>query len=362
MIKPESIEELRDQIEILDTVESYDIKLKKRGSVYVGCCPFHNESTPSFTVSVSKGIFKCFGCGVGGDAISFVMKKDNMDFISAIRQLAVRKNFHLQEDEESPEEKEVTAKKADLKLINKGVAKKYHELLDSLLITDPVKLELYKERQLKFETIETFQIGYAPDKWQFITPAIVDKGLYFPAVEIGLIATSNDRNYDVYRNRIMFPIHDHKGDIVGFGGRKMDNKDKDNPKYLNAKESVLYKKDQQLYGLFQAQKHIRTLGFATIVEGYYDVLSCHQCGVQNAVASCGTSFTSGQAKLLKKYTNYAVLLNDGDVAGKNSSLKTVDILLKEGFKVDICPLPDDHDPDSFSRTLPVLNEYLENLI
>jgi DNA primase len=358
MIKQESIEELRDRIEILDVIENkYDIALKKRGSVHVGCCPFHNEKSPSFTVSESKGIFKCFGCGVGGDAFKFVSLKDGLEFIPAVRELAEWKNFDLQEEEQSEEDRELAKTKADLRKINKAAAKWYMSHLEDQPIYSPVKQEIYKNRQLHYDTLQTFEVGFAPDQWQFITPTIIDKGLYYPAVELGLVATSNERNYDVYRNRIIFPIHDAKGDIIAFGGRKLEKEiapgaadpDKDVAKYINGKDSPLYKKDRALYGIFQAQKAIREMGFAVVVEGYYDVLSCHQNGLPNTVASCGTAFTTSQAQLLKRFTNVALLFFDGDAAGNKALMKTIDILLKEGFKVETCLLKEDEDPDSFAR-------------
>lgn len=361
MIKPESIEELRDALDVLSTIERFsDVKLKKRGAVYVGCCPFHDEKSPSFTVSTSKQIYKCFGCGEGGDPIKFVMKKQRMDFIPAIRALAEWKNFQLDELEETPEEKDLIAKKQDLISINKAAAKKYREKLESLLILDPVKQEIFNTRQLLQDTVSAFELGFAPNQWDFLAPKIVDQGQYSAGIELGLIATSNNRNYDVYRNRIMFPIHDPKGHVVGFGGRKVEDDNRDNPKYINAKESPVYHKDKILYGIFQAQKAIRDMGYAVLVEGYYDVLSCHQSGLSNTVGSCGTALTSGQAQLLKRYTNHVIMFYDGDDAGKKAALKSVNILLKEGFKVDICLLPADQDPDSFARLHPlVLSEFQE---
>lgn len=350
MITNESIDQLRDKLDIVEVIEK-EVTLKKRGAVYVGCCPFHDEATPSFTVSPIKQIFKCFGCGTGGDSISFVMKKENIEFIPAIRVLASRYNHQLEEVEETAEEKEASAKKADLWKINEIAAGLFQEELLEMPRDQWAAAELLERRKFTPDIILEFGLGFAPDQWRFLTDTLTNKGLFYPAEDLGLVK-SNDagQTFDIFRNRLIFPIHNEQGQIVGFGGRKpSDDTDKSNPKYINSKESLLYKKERTLYGLYQAKKHIKAMGFAIAVEGYTDVISMHQSGAGNTVGACGTSLTTFHAKLLKRYTKHVVLLSDGDIAGQNSNFKSVDILLKEGLQVDICPLPEKHDPDSFAR-------------
>ncbi len=351
MISENSIQEVRDKADLVEVIQNYT-DLKKKGANYQGCCPFHDERTGSFTISPGKGIYKCYGCGAGGaDAIKFMMQKERMDFPSAVKYLATKFNITLEETQPDPEAAEKIAQRADYLKINHRAAEMYDKMLFNVLkdAKHAVAIELLQNRKLTEETIITFQLGYAPDEWRYVTQVLVERGLFKPAEELGLVNTKNGSNYDMYRNRIMFPIHNERGEICGFGGRKMDNLKDDNPKYLNSRDSLLYKKDNLLYGLYQAAKHIRTMGFAVVVEGYYDVAGFHQTGMPNTVAPCGTAFTDNQAKILKKYTNHLVLIRDTDAAGMKANLKDVDMLLRHGFKVEICQLPEGEDPDSFSR-------------
>ena len=350
MIIGSSIDDLRDTLDIIEVIGK-DVTLKKRGTTHVGCCPFHDEKSPSFTVSPTKQIFKCFGCGAGGDAITFVMKKENIEFVPAVRLLASRINFTLEETEETAEDKEAAAKKADLWQINAAAAKHYQENLLNLPVDQWAAEELLINRMYHPDTILDFNLGYARDDWRSLTQILTDRGLFHSGEELGLVkANDTGKSWDVYRNRLIFPIHDEQGRIVGFGGRKpSSDEDKSNPKYLNSKESPLYKKDRVLYGLFQAKKHIKEMGFAIVVEGYTDVISMHQAGAPNTVGVCGTALTDHHAKLLKRYTNQVVLMGDGDTAGRNANFKAVDILIKYALKVEICPLPEAHDPDSYAR-------------
>ena len=348
MISENSIQEVRENADLVEVVKKY-VDLKKKGANWQGCCPFHEEKTPSFYVNETKGIYKCFGCGAAGaDAIKFLMEKEHIDFVTTIRRLADWFNIQLEETRLESEDQEKLLKRADYLKINVRVAKIYQTKLMALPGEDPVFQELYFKRKLSRDTVIDFQIGYAPNEWRFITPLLLDNALFKPAEELGLVKTTNDRNYDIYRNRIIFPIHNERGEIVGFGGRTMDDGD-DVPKYINSCESLVYKKDSILYGLYQAAKAIRDMRFAVVVEGYFDVTGFHQTGMPNTVAPCGTSLTENHAKLLKKYTNHLILMGDADKAGKKANLKAVDMLLRHGFKVDICDLPDGHDPDSFSR-------------
>jgi DNA primase catalytic core len=350
MISDRSIDELREKIDIVEVIQK-SMELKKKGATWSGCCPFHGEKTPSFSVSPVKQIFKCFGCGVGGDAISFVMKHENIEFIPALRKLASQYNFEFEEFEETPEEKEAATKKADLWKINAAAARHFQERLFDQLITHWSADMLLDGRKYHPETILEFGIGYSPKAQRDLCEIVTNKGLYFSAEELGLVKTGETGStYDVFRDRVMFPIHNEQGLVVGFGGRKpTDDKDKDNPKYINSKESILYKKDRVLYGLFQAKKHIREAGFIVIVEGYTDVISMHQAGIQNTVAACGTALTPNHAKLIKRYTNKVILMADGDDAGQKANFKAVDILIAQDLQVFICPLPEEEDPDTFAR-------------
>ena len=363
MITNESINKVRDEADIQVVVGSY-ITIKKKGANFTGSCPFHEEKSPSFMVSVSKNIYKCFGCGAGGDPIKFVIEHEKVDFIAAVRIVADLHGITLEETEETAEDKEQVEKRVQLLAINKQVAEKYFKTLDQLLIGHPVKQEILKNRQLTMETINEFQIGFAPEEWKYISRDLIERGMFEPAKELGLVATSNDRNFDNFRNRIIFPIHNERGQVVGFGGRIFGENSEKAPKYINSKESVIYKKEKVLFGLYQAQRHIRKCGFAILVEGYYDVTSMHQSGAKNTIAPCGTALTETQIKLLKRFTDHVVLMGDGDDSGMEANLKAVDLLLKYNIRAEICTLPKPEtpgekiDPDIFARQHPMPIEQL----
>jgi DNA primase len=361
MISENSIDQIHE-LDLVEVVKRYVPDLKQKGAKYTGCCPFHNEKTPSFSVDPAKSIYKCFGCGEGGkDGIKFMMSLEKIGFIDAVKRLAAEFNIILEEKEDDPDRKEQIMKRDGYIKLNMAVKEKYQkELLTHIHSGEEIKIipvldELFNRRKLTRETISLFEIGYAPIDWKTITPNIIERGLYEAGVELGLIATKNGNTYDTYRGRIIFPIQNERGEIIGFGGRKLEDGKDDNPKYINSADSVLYKKEQVLYGIYQAAAAIKKMRYATIVEGYFDVTAFHQAGMQNAVAPCGTALTDGHAKLLKKYTNNILLMGDGDGAGMKANLKAVDLLLKHNFKVEICPLPPGHDPDSFAREF----EYVE---
>jgi DNA primase len=357
MIAQTTIDLVRE-IDLLTVISKY-ATLKKKGANHAGPCPFHDEKTGSFTVSPTKNVYKCFGCGKGGNnPIAFIMDKENMEFPTAVKYLADWFNITVEETK-SEEPEEQRSKRADQMELMKYAAEKYRKNLFNMITAQlpyqpleahsPVT-ELILNRQLTLETIIQFQIGFAP-KERFLAPNIKERGLLMPAEEIGLVKVGDNGSYDVQRERIIFPIQNERGEVIGLGGRKMADDKKDNPKYINSPESLIYNKSNVLYGLFQAGPHIRKMKFACVVEGYYDVTGFHQAGMPNTVAPCGTSFTEAQAKILKKYTNHLVLIRDGDDAGNKANMRDVDMLLKLGFKVDICLLPDGQDPDSFARNL-----------
>lgn len=282
------------------------------------------------------------------------MKKDNVDFITALRSIASIYNFALEEMEETPEEKAAAVKKVDLYKINNDAAEYFKNNL--LAINDFYHWcaqELAFVRMYNFEVLIDFQLGYAPNEWKLLTQKLINKDLYVQGEELGLLKTStNGSVYDVYRDRLIFPIHNEQGQVIGFGGRKARTcQDKENPKFINSKESVLYKKERVLYGLYQAKENIKKLGFAILVEGYNDVITMHFTGANNTVGICGTAFTDQHAKILKRYTSKVVIFLDGDSAGQKATFKAVDILLANDIQVEICPLPKDEDPDSFARQL-----------
>lgn len=355
MILERSIDELRDTVEVKRIVDDY-VVLKKQGANYVGSCPFHDEKSSSFIVSESKNIFKCFGCGIGGDAIKFFMSIEKCDFPTAVRSIADKIGFTLEETEQQVDPEEAKSR-ASLFEIMETAAKIYQRQLLDLELTLPTPnaliAELFYNRMLTLDSVVEFQIGFAPgdDKRRLLSERLVDKGLRDKGIELGLISDKNANTYDVYQKRIIFPIHNEKGQIVGFGGRKLEDGKKENPKFINSKESALYKKDQILYGLYQAQQYIRKMGFAILVEGYMDVISSHQAGAPNTVATCGTSLTQGHAKKLNRYTDTVVIIRDGDAAGEKAMLRDINILLEGGFKVEVVVLPEKHDPDSFAREL-----------
>ena len=409
MFTLQSIDNVKQAASIEVVVQDY-VPLKKQGVNYSACCPFHDEKSPSFTVSPSKGIYKCFGCGEGGDSISFVMNYKNVDFMEAIRILADRFSIQLEEDHSNKEEAQAFKKvKADLALVVRAAAKNYRIALFAPFLSEavtgvennngslptalnPAMHELTVTRQLTRETLDTFMVGFAPDGWRFITDKVVNIGLLQLAMDAGLVKHKNERNYDAFRNRIMFPIRDVRGIIIGFGGRLLpegqETRDKGQgtdqeavilegsaegelqsatassrptgviqtphseikiAKYLNSPDSALYQKNKVLYGLYEAQDSIRKSGRAYIVEGYIDVMAFHQAGLPNTVAPCGTALTKDQLLLLKKYTGHLILVGDGDKAGQDSMMKGIDLALSLGFKVEVIQLPANEDPDTFAR-------------
>lgn len=319
-----------------------DVKLKRSGSNYVGGCPFHNEKTPSFVVSPSKGIYKCFGCGESGGAVTYLMNLKKMSFPEAIKQLAADNGITVEEDNtEAPEKTEL---RDDILKVTQWAAKKYH--LNRVEAPEIVKQYLH-DRFSEDDLIQ-WQIGYAPDDWRWLTPTIIERGKYDAAKQAGITSTSKGKNYDTIRNRITFPIFNRQGLVVGLGARKSPTL-KDGPKYINSPESVAYNKSAELYGLNYADKKIREEKCVYLCEGYTDVIAMHRYGHENTVATCGTSLTDVQAKILKRYASHIIIMRDGDDAGHKAALRDLHILLPHGLKASIILLPDGQDPDSFLK-------------
>ena len=358
MIEQESIDTIRD-VDIVDVIGSI-IDLKKEGANYKALSPFSNEKTPSFVVSPVKQIWKDYSTGVGGDAIEFVKQHEKLDFIETIRYIASQQSIVLKESKKKLTEadKRTIDKLTEMKAVNSFVATTYQKELMKLNYSQypdkgnwPLN-DILDKRGMTADTIINYAIGYAPKEFKTITSKLIASALVSPAKDLGLIKIKNNNSYDTYIDRIIFPIHDNQGNVVGFGGRKnsKDKKADSYPKYLNSAESLIYKKDQVLYGLYQGQKKIRQTNKAFLVEGYTDVTAMAQNGFENTVATCGTALTPGHTKLLRRYTNRVVLMRDGDEAGQRATMKDIRKLIKADFKVYVCVLPENHDPESYSRT------------
>ncbi len=353
-ITQDVVEEIKSRLDIVD-IASERIGLKKNGSNYKGCCPFHSEKTPSFIVNPDKQIFHCFGCHVGGDIISFVEKIDNISFYEAIIKLADIAGVKLPTVETSYEEKKLLDKKQQLLNINIFARDHY---VSNMNTPGNKALKYASLREISSETMRTFHIGYAPESWDSLATALTKKGIALGnAVSLGLVKETNGKYYDTFRDRIMFPILNHRGDVVAFGGRILEPKE-DSPKYINSRESDLYKKGEVLYGLYQTSKNIRETGYAVVVEGYMDFISLYQAGIRNVVATLGTAFTDKQVGLIKRYTDRIVLFYDSDEAGINAAKRSFLPLLENGLKIDALFLEDEMDPDDAVRKLG--KEELEN--
>lgn len=345
MIKKKSVEEILEVARIEDVVQDF-VSLKRRGVSLIGLCPFHNEKTPSFNVSPSKGIYKCFGCGKAGDAVNFVMEHENLTFPEALRYLAKKYGIQIDEIELSPEARQEQQYHDSLYIVNE-YAKDFYQ--DQLLNTDlgkSVGLSYFKERGFREETIRKFGLGFAPDKMDaFVLKATHDG--YNPELmkKLGLMS---QYGRDFFRNRVMFPIHNLSGKVIGFGGRILV-KDVKAPKYINTPETEIYNKSQVLYGAFFAKIAIRKHDECILVEGYTDVLSLHQAGIENVVASSGTSLTVGQIQLIRRNTENVKILYDGDMAGIKAALRGVGLVLEQGLNVKIVVLPEGEDPDSYLK-------------
>lgn len=346
MISQETIQQILSRIDIIDIVGSF-VKLKKRGVNYLGLCPFHNEKSPSFTVSPTKEIYKCFGCGKSGNSIGFLMELEKYSYVEALKWLANKYNVEIEETEVSPEVK-LTQQTADSLYIINSFAQKYFS--DTLFNTDEgqdVAMSYLKERGFREEIIRKFQIGYNPSGRDSFANAA--KGAQYNLEYLqksGLVVVRDDRAMDNYRGRIIFPIHNQSGKVLGFGARVIKTNDKA-PKYINTPENEIYVKSKILYGSYFARMAIDKADECLLVEGYTDVVSLHQAGVENVVASGGTSLTPDQLRLVKKYTNNLTIIYDGDGAGVKAALRGMDLALEEGLNVRLVLIPDKEDPDSY---------------
>ncbi len=349
MIQKSTIDRIMEATDIVEVIGEF-VQLKKRGANYVGLSPFANERTPSFTVSPAKGIFKDFSTGKGGSAVTFLMELEKFSYPEALKWLAKKYGIEVEETVEAPENREEELRRESLMIVSAFAAKFFHETMLDTEEGQSIGLSYFKERGFTAETIKKFELGYSPDQWEAFTGAAIRNGYKEQfLVESGLsVKRDNGALYDRYRGRVMFPIHSFTGRVIGFGGRTL-KKDKNVAKYVNSPESEIYHKSNVLYGLYFAKKAIREQDNCYLVEGYADVLSVHQAGVENVVASSGTSLTTEQIKLIARFTKNITILYDGDAAGIKAAIRSLSLLFKERFNIRIASFPDNHDPDSYVR-------------
>lgn len=366
MIKESTLRALRDQVDIVLLVEESGVRLKGHGATKTGLCPFHNEKTGSFTVSSAKGMYKCFGCGKGGDAINFYMAIHKLDFYEAVEQLCQKGGIELQLDSKtSPEEwAERKNKEAEYRKILDYAEGFFFKSLMEQPADSQVWRDIFRRRYTREDAIE-WRMGYAPDNAR-LHNTLTNQGWNVPSEELSLITITSGVSYDYYRNRLTLPIHDRNGRLLGFSGRAVGLADPNIPKYINPRSSGVYEKSSVLFGLHRAIQGINRCGFAYLVEGNFDVVTMHKHGLDNTVAPCGTALTEEQCRLLRKYTDHIVQLGDGDAAGVKAMLRNVDMLSAAGFRQDVCELPEGHDPDSYIRELatqlPINNQEHEEFI
>ncbi|GAA4325236.1 DNA primase [Mucilaginibacter gynuensis] len=349
MITKSTVDKIMEATDIAEVIGDF-VQLKKRGANYVGLSPFSNERTPSFTVSPAKGIFKCFSSGKGGSAVTFLMELEKFTYPEALKWLAKKYGIEVEETVETKENLEELNRRESLMIVS-GYATKFFQ--ESMWDTDEGKaigLSYFKERGFTAETMRKFELGYSPDQWEAFTGRALQEGYQQEfLVESGLsVKRDNGTLYDRYRGRVMFPIHSFTGRVIAFGGRTLKS-DKSVPKYVNSPESEIYHKSNVLYGLFFAKKAIRDEDNCYLVEGYADVLSVHQAGIENVVASSGTSLTVEQIRLIGRLTKNITILYDGDAAGIKASLRGLDLILEEGLNVKVVSFPNGDDPDSYVR-------------
>lgn len=358
MIPKDTIDTIFETARIEEVVGDF-VTLKKRGANMLGVCPFHDEKTPSFTVSPAKGIYKCFGCGKGGNSVNFVMDHEQFTYPEALRFLAKKYHIEVREVELTPEQLEKANVKESLYVVSNFA----NEFFQKQLETDEGKaigLSYFKERGMTDETIRKFQLGYNPEKWDALTKTALDSGYKKEFLEnSGLSIFKEDKSFDRFRGRVIFPIHSLSGRVLGFGGRTLKT-EKKTAKYVNSPESDIYLKSKVLYGIYFAKSAIVKEDNCYLVEGYTDVISMHQSGVENVVASSGTALTVDQIKLIGRYTKNITILFDGDAAGIKASFRGIDLILQAGMDVKVVLFPDGEDPDSYANK--VSNEELNTFI
>ncbi len=347
-IDKETVAKILDTADIVDVVGDF-VNLKRSGANYMGLCPFHNERTPSFSVSKSKNICKCFSCGKGGSPVNFIMELEQLSYYEALRYLAKKYHIEIKEHEMSDKEREEASDRESMLAVNEFALRHFE---DNLTTTDDgreIGLTYFSERGLNETSIKKFHLGYSLERNNELFNSAIAKGFNEKfLIETGLcIKHEQGRVYDRFKGRVMFPVFSVSGKVIAFGGRTLK---KDMAKYVNSPESLIYKKSNELYGLYQAKQAIVRQDKCILVEGYMDVISMHQSGIENVVASSGTSLTEGQIRLIHRFTENVTVIYDGDAAGIKASLRGIDMLLSEGLNIKVLLLPDGEDPDSFAQS------------
>lgn len=351
MIDQPTIDRIIDAAQIVDVVSDF-VTLRKRGVNYVGLCPFHDDKTPSFYVSPAKGLCKCFACGKGGNAVHFIMEHEQMSYPEALKYLAKKYGIEVKERELSNEEKLVQSERESLFIVNNFARDYFQDTLKNHVDGRSIGMAYFRQRGFRDDTIEKFQLGYCTESHDALAQEAIKKGFKKEyLVKTGLCYETDDhRLRDRFWGRVIFPVHTLSGKVIAFGGRVLSSQTKGvKVKYVNSPESEIYHKSNELYGIYFAKQEIVKQDRCFLVEGYTDVISMHQSGVENVVASSGTALTPGQIRLIHRFTNNITVLYDGDMAGIKASIRGIDMLLEEGMNIKVCLLPDGEDPDSFAR-------------
>ena len=360
MIDRATVDLILDSADIVDVVSDF-VTLKRRGVNYVGLCPFHNDRTPSFYVSKSKGICKCFSCGQGGSAVNFIMLHEQLSYQEALRYLANKYHIEIQEREQTDEEKAAQSAREAMLMLNEWACSFFEDQLHNTTAGQEIGLSYFNDRGFSKDIIKRFRLGYSPEDRSALYKAAVAKGFNRQLLfDTGLCIDDNrGGGYDRYRGRVIFPILNIAGKIVAFGGRTLRN---DPAKYVNSPESIIYNKSNELYGLYQARREVSKQDKCFIVEGYADVISMHQSGFENVIATSGTALTDGHIHKIHRFTENITEMFDGDAAGIRAALKGIDKLLAQGMNIKVLLLPDDDDPDSFSRkhSASEIQDYIDN--
>ncbi|MDE6316630.1 MAG: DNA primase [Muribaculaceae bacterium] len=359
-IDPETVRKILDTADIVEVVSDF-VNLKRRGANYMGLCPFHNERTPSFSVSKAKGYCKCFSCGKGGSAVGFIMEHEQLGYGEALRWLANKYGIEVAEEEMTPEQMEAATERESMLALNDFALRHFEHNITENPDGRAIGLSYFRERGITDAAIKRFRLGYALDRWDALLSDALNKGYSEKLLlDTGLCGKSErGQLFDRFRGRVIYPVFALSGKVVAFGGRTL-RKDKDVSKYVNSPESVIYHKSNQLYGLYQARRAIVSADKCILVEGYMDVISMSQRGMENVVASSGTSLTDGQISLIHRFTENVTVIYDSDAAGIKASLRGIDMLLAEGLNIKVMLLPDGEDPDSFAQahTLEQIQTYM----
>lgn len=360
MIQDQTIDEIKNRIDIVEVIGDF-VSLKRKGQNMWACCPFHNEKSPSFSVSAAKGFYKCFGCGKAGDTIDFVMEMEKLNYVESLKFLAKKYGIEVQEEELTDDQAQQQSERESLHILLNAAKEFFENTLWDSPEGRSIGLSYFQERKMSDAILKKFELGFVKDEWDGFYKHALKNGHTEDMLEkAGLLIVKGEKKYDRFRGRVIFPIHNVSGRVVGFGARALKKDDK--PKYINSPETAIYVKNQILYGLYQAKQAIRMTENCYLVEGYTDVTSLHEVGIENVVASSGTSLTEGQIKLIQRFSPTITVLYDGDMAGIKASLRGIDMILEQGLNVKMVLLPEGEDPDSYSKALGAdsFKQYLED--